>query len=78
MDTSLDSVIKRLQEIREEVGGEAHVRVCKGYTLTQHDWEPYVPIDLIGYHKKVIYSEKDDRAVAEVVIFPVFRNLCYV
>lgn len=77
MDTSLDSVIKRLQEIREEVGGEAHVRVCKGYALTQHVWEQYVPIDLIGYHKKINYSEIDNKAVAEVVIFPVFRNLCY-
>ena len=72
MDTSLDSVIKRLQEIREEVGGKAHVRVCKGYTLTKH-----VPIDLIRAHKKVIYSGTGERSVSEVVIFPVFGNLCY-
>lgn len=77
MDTSLDSVIKRLQEIREEVGGKAHVRVCKGYTLTKHDCEQHVPIDLIGAHKKVIYSGTGERSVSEVVIFPVFGNLCY-
>lgn len=64
MNTSLDSVIKRLQEIREEVGGEVHVRILdmpSVYPEYRH------PLDHIAIGTKDIHSGTEVRTVKEVV-----------
>lgn len=67
MNTSLDSIIKRLQEIREEVGGEAPVRdldTPSVYPEYRH------PLDHIAIGTKVIHSGAEVRTVKEVVFIP--------
>jgi len=70
MNTSLDSVIQRLEALREEVGGDAHVRIRHDFVLPEYEQYQTKPIDCIQLNSKLIGSGEEERTVREVVIIP--------
>jgi len=65
MNTSLNSVIARLEELRKEVGGEAHVRVQE-----TRQTEPGYPHPIDRIEKLNIFSMTDRKVSCEVIIIP--------
>lgn len=65
MNTSINNVIARLEELRKEVGGEAHVRVQE-----TRQTEPGYP-HVIDHIEKLNHVEGDGKITCdEIIIVP--------